>query len=94
MTYRTMAVFAALTLGSSACFAQFETSEVLGTVHDASQKPVANAAVTLINQDTHIEAKTNTDVNGNYDFFNVRSAATPSRLNSPDFRSSPLPMSP
>jgi hypothetical protein len=72
MTYRTMAVLAVLGLGSSACFAQFETSEVLGTVRDASQKPVANAAVTLTNQDTGIEAKTNTDGNGNYDFFNVK----------------------
>ena len=72
MTYRTMAVLAFVALGSSSCFAQFETSEVLGTVHDASEKPVANAAVTLINQDTRIEAKTTTDGNGNYDFFNVK----------------------
>ncbi len=72
MTYRTMAVFAVLALGSSACFAQFETSEVLGTIRDASQRPVAKAAVTLTNQETHIEAKTTTDAGGNYDFFNVR----------------------
>ncbi len=72
MTYRKMALFAALALGSSACFAQFETSEVLGTVRDASQKPVAKATVTLTNQDTQIEAKTATDGNGNYDFFNVK----------------------
>jgi hypothetical protein len=53
-------------------FAQFETSEVLGTVRDASQAPLANAAVTLTNQDTGIEAKTTTDSSGNYNFFNVK----------------------
>jgi outer membrane receptor protein involved in Fe transport len=53
-------------------FAQFETSEVLGTVHDAAQKAVANASVTLTNQDTGIAATTKTDDSGNYDFFNVK----------------------
>ena len=53
-------------------FGQFDTSEVIGTVRDASQKPTANAAVTLTNQDTGIEAKTTTDLSGNYDFFNVK----------------------
>jgi hypothetical protein len=54
-----------------ALFAQFETSEVLGTVHDASNAPVPNANVTLTNQQTGIEAKTVTNQNGEYDFFNV-----------------------
>src|ERR1700724_2999186 len=53
-------------------FGQFDTSEVLGTVHDPSQKPVAKATVTLTNQDTGIEAKTTTDQSGDYDFFNVK----------------------
>ncbi len=57
---------------SITAFAQFETSEVLGTVRDASQAPLVNAAVTLMNQDTGIEAKTTTDGSGNYDFFNVK----------------------
>ncbi|HTS60829.1 MAG TPA: TonB-dependent receptor [Candidatus Acidoferrales bacterium] len=52
--------------------AQFETSEVVGTVRDASQRAVAKATVTLINQDTQIQAKTSTDETGNYNFFNVR----------------------
>ncbi len=52
--------------------AQFETSEVLGTIRDASQKAISNATVTLTNQDTGIAAKTNTDEGGNYDFFNVK----------------------
>ena len=53
-------------------FGQFETSEVLGTVRDASQNPVANAAVTLTNEETGIAAKTVTDGSGNYDFFNAK----------------------
>src|SRR5215467_9418461 len=52
--------------------AQFETSEVLGTVRDSSSSPVPKASVTLLNQDTGVEAKTATDEAGNYDFFNVR----------------------
>jgi succinyl-CoA synthetase alpha subunit len=67
----TKVIFGVL-LFSTLGFGQFETSEVLGTVRDASEKPVANAAVTLTNQDTGIEAKTTTDGSGNYDFFNVK----------------------
>jgi len=52
--------------------AQVETSEVLGTVRDGGQLPVAKAAVTLTDQATGIEAKTATDGQGNYDFFNVK----------------------
>ncbi|HEY1239074.1 MAG TPA: TonB-dependent receptor [Bryobacteraceae bacterium] len=57
---------------ATSLFAQFETSEVVGTVHDASQRVVANAAVTLTSQDTGIAAKTSTDEAGNYNFFNVK----------------------
>lgn len=63
--------FVFLCVGSVA-WAQFETSEVLGTVRDPSQLPVAKAAVTLANQATGIESKTETDESGNYDFFNVK----------------------
>ncbi|PWU05569.1 MAG: TonB-dependent receptor [Terriglobia bacterium] len=52
-------------------FAQFETAEVLGTVRDNSGGVVPKANVTLLNQETGIQAKTSTDENGNYDFFNV-----------------------
>jgi hypothetical protein len=55
-----------------ALFGQFESAEVLGTVHDPSGAPVAKVQVTLLNQDTGIEAKTTTDDAGNYDFFNVK----------------------
>ncbi len=45
---------------------------MLGTVHDPSGAPIAKVNVTLLNQDTGIEAKTITDDAGNYDFFNVK----------------------
>lgn len=54
------------------CFGQFDTSEVVGTVRDASQQAVAKAKVTLINQETQIQAQTITDESGNYNFFNVK----------------------
>src|SRR5579871_5258386 len=56
----------------AAAFAQLENSEVLGTVHDASDSPVSNATVTLSGQDTGMEAKTKTNESGEYDFFNVK----------------------
>jgi len=59
-------------LTAAICFAQFETSEVVGTVHDPSQRPVARAIVTLTNQETQFVAKTTTDDAGNYNFFNVK----------------------
>lgn len=62
----------ALVVFPLALFGQFESAEVLGTVHDPSGAPVAKVQVTLLNQDTGIEAKTTTDDGGNYDFFNVK----------------------
>ena len=41
-------------------------------MRDASGAAIPKATVTLTNQDTGIQAKTTTDENGNYDFFNVR----------------------
>ncbi|HTS76292.1 MAG TPA: TonB-dependent receptor [Bryobacteraceae bacterium] len=54
------------------CFAQFETSEVVGTVRDASGSPVGKAKVALINEETGIQTTATTDESGNYDFFNVK----------------------
>src|ERR1700733_4092112 len=72
LTNRTLFVsIAALFLASSA-FGQFETAEVLGTVHDPSDKTIAKASVTLTNQGTGIEAKTTTNEDGDYDFLNVK----------------------
>jgi len=59
-------------LYAATLFGQFETSEVLGTIKDASQRVVANASVTLTNQDTGFQAKTNTQENGDYDFLTVK----------------------
>jgi len=53
-------------------YGQFDTAEVLGTVRDPSGAAVPKADVTLTNVNTGIQAKTTTDDNGNYDFFNVR----------------------
>ena len=53
-------------------FAQFETADVLGTVRDASGSAVSKAAITLINQETSVTSKTNTDDGGNYTFPNVK----------------------
>ena len=63
---------AVVLLTASPVLAQFETAEVLGTVHDNSGAVMVGANVTLINQDTGIQAKTTTDSIGNYEFFNVR----------------------
>ncbi len=52
--------------------AQFETSEVLGTVRDPSGATVSKATVTLTNRGTGIETKTTTDDSGSYDFLNVK----------------------
>jgi hypothetical protein len=52
--------------------AQFDTAVVLGTVRDGSGAVVPGATLTLKNADTGITAETQSDENGNYQFFNVR----------------------
>ncbi|HUB81376.1 MAG TPA: TonB-dependent receptor [Bryobacteraceae bacterium] len=63
-----VAVWATAFLG----YAQVGTSEVLGTVRDASQSAVPKASVTLTSKETGIALKTATDSNGEYDFLNVK----------------------
>lgn len=53
-------------------YGQFETAEVLGTVHDPSGAAIPGATVTLIHPDTGIRSTTVTDEVGNYDFFSVK----------------------
>jgi Carboxypeptidase regulatory-like domain/TonB dependent receptor-like, beta-barrel/TonB-dependent Receptor Plug Domain len=53
-------------------FAQFDTATVLGSVVDSSGARVPGATVTLKNADTGITATTVSDVEGNYQFLNVR----------------------
>jgi hypothetical protein len=52
--------------------AQFETSEVLGTVRDASGKAIPAAVVTLLSLDQGTRSAATTDEDGNYNFFNVK----------------------
>ena len=59
-------------LATTTLLGQFETAEVLGTVHDSSGAVLPKANVTLLNQDTGILVKTTTDENGTYNFFNVK----------------------
>jgi Carboxypeptidase regulatory-like domain/TonB-dependent Receptor Plug Domain/TonB dependent receptor len=55
-----------------AAFAQFDTATVLGSVVDSTGARVPGATVTLKNADTGISATTVSDVEGNYQFLNVR----------------------
>jgi hypothetical protein len=71
MTKHAIVVLGVLLFTSSA-LAQFETAEVLGTVHDKTGGVLPKAAIKLTNQDTGIESQTATDDNGNYDFLNVK----------------------
>ncbi|HEY8549092.1 MAG TPA: TonB-dependent receptor [Vicinamibacterales bacterium] len=73
---RALALCAALlTLQALPVHAQFDTAVVLGTVRDDSGAVIPGATVTLRNLDTGITAETQTDENGNYQFFNVRVGA-------------------
>lgn len=56
---------------STALFAQFETAEVEGTVHDPEGSSVPGVSVTLKNDATGVEKKTTSDQSGVYDFFDV-----------------------
>ncbi len=64
-------VIAGIVLFCGSVFGQFETAEVLGTIHDPSGSAVRGASVTLTNQSTGIDKKTTADESGLYDFFNV-----------------------
>ena len=88
-----LACLLGLLINAGLLLAQFETAEVLGTVRDASGGNVPGASVTLTNQDTNIQMRATTDDNGNYDFFNVRSDATPSRSSTPASPRPPPPIS-
>jgi hypothetical protein len=72
-------------LVAPALFGQFETSEVLGSVHDSSNASLPNATVTLTNQQTGVEAKTVTNENGEYDFFNVQIGLYTVKVEHPGF---------
>src|ERR1700676_52095 len=70
--FRWTPLFLGCLLAAPLLFGRADTAEVLGSVLDATGSPVPKANVTLTNQDTGIEAKTTTEENGSYDFFNVK----------------------
>jgi hypothetical protein len=55
-----------------AAFAQFDSAEVLGTIRDQNQGVLTTASLTLTNQATGSEAKTQTDESGHFAFSNVK----------------------
>ncbi len=65
-------LFFAVLISAAPVWAQFETSEVLGSVRDATGAAVPKATVTLINSKTGVEVKTLSDESGNYDFLDVK----------------------
>ncbi|MBE7157671.1 MAG: carboxypeptidase regulatory-like domain-containing protein, partial [Rhodospirillales bacterium] len=65
---RVLALFGAC---AAISWGQFETSEVVGTVRDASGAAAPKATITLKSEGTGVETKTTSDDNGLYDFFNV-----------------------
>jgi hypothetical protein len=69
---RFLGVFATCLLLATPTLAQFDTAEVLGTIRDHSGAIVPGAAVTLLNVNTGLEAKTSADQSGNYTFSDVR----------------------
>ncbi|MGA2118892.1 MAG: TonB-dependent receptor [Bryobacteraceae bacterium] len=71
-SFRKIPLLIGCLLIATSLFAQFETAEVLGTVRDPTGGAILRANVTLTNLDTGIQARTTTDENGNFDFFNVK----------------------
>ena len=67
-----LAIIAAALLLPVPASAQFDTSTVLGAVHDSSGAVVPGATVTLKNTATGITATAITDADGSYQFLNVR----------------------
>ncbi len=59
-------------LATASAWAQYDTAEVLGTVHDPASAVIPGASVTLINQETGVQSKVASDDKGNFDFFNVK----------------------
>ena len=71
MLNRFLGIFAFCLLTVMPAVGQFDTAQVLGSVRDQSGSVVPKAAITLLNIDTGIAAKSVTDENGNYLFSNV-----------------------
>jgi len=61
-----------LILHSASLYAQFETASVLGYVRDTSGAALANATVSLANQETKLGVTVKTDAAGAYEFPDVK----------------------
>ena len=70
----------------SSLYAQFETSEVLGTVRDASGAPIPKVTVVLTSDKTGIAKTTISDESGNYDFFDVQIGSYSLTAEAPGFQ--------
>ena len=57
---------------TAAAWAQFETSAVLGTVNDRTDRVIGDAKVTLTSLETNISVSRQTDGNGGFEFGNVK----------------------
>ena len=60
------------TLFTLACFGQYDTATVLGTITDPTDAVIAGAKITLENMGTGVKQTTTTDGNGGYLFVNQR----------------------
>src|SRR4051794_31098299 len=78
-------VFISTFLFACSLFGQFETAEVLGTIHDATGGGVPKASITLRNQGTGVETKASSDQTGNYDFSNVKVGTYTVTVEAPGF---------
>ena len=70
--FKGLSVVLLLAAIAAPCSAQFDAAEVLGTIRDSSASAVSRASVLLRNQDTGLEARAESDENGNYTFSNVK----------------------
>ncbi len=66
-----LAVFALLSL-TATLHAQYDNGSLVGTIRDASGAPIAEAAVTITNNDTGIASATKTNNSGDYEVPSLR----------------------
>ena len=70
-SFALLAMVIVLWFQGALCFAQFETSAVLGFVRDTSGAPVLGSKVTLTNVETGVVVSTQTDDQGHFQFPDV-----------------------
>ena len=82
---RYVALVVLLFLFSSQMHAQYENGSLLGTVHDPSGAPIANAALTITNTATAIAAQAKTNDVGDYNVPSLRVGVYTITASSPGF---------